>query len=166
LLPDWILFSLNPLWLSCILLKLRCPGQLAIGYADLYGNVKHYLIEPNELKKKTVAEFLNETSIFTEVLQVLALCAIKTLDLCLSVVFFLITTGVTVLFSIYCDCSVLRVSAWAFSTRRRNQSFARFRRKSCWLRTWPMPLNRCTKRSLATILWSIHGPPFHPVCYV
>lgn len=46
-----------------------CPGQLAIGYADLYGNVKHYLIEPNELKKKSVAEFLNETSIFTEVLQ-------------------------------------------------------------------------------------------------
>jgi hypothetical protein len=32
--------------------------------------VKHYLIEPEEIKKKSLAEFLNETSIFTEVLQV------------------------------------------------------------------------------------------------
>lgn len=111
-----------------------CPGQLAVGYADPFGNVKHYLIEQNELKKKSVAEFLNETPIFTDVLQ----------------------ASDATLF-------VLTASALASSSKRKSQSFARYKRKWCWVLSSRTQQRPCMKSSQAMTPSSIRGPLFRPV---
>jgi hypothetical protein len=49
----------------------RWPGQFAIGYVGVGGEIKHYLVEDKDLTgKKTLPEFLEECDQFSTVLQV------------------------------------------------------------------------------------------------
>lgn len=49
----------------------RWPGQFAIGYVGVGGEIKHYLVEEKDLTgKKSLPEFLEECDQFSTLLQV------------------------------------------------------------------------------------------------